>query len=817
MTTAAAKPEPYTHPNCYSTGGVSHCSPAWPLPLTGIRVHPAEENVPLRGDLDVEQQASAAILAEEEAGTLNDYDDGSIVDVDAPRSMPASFCADPVSVSPAAMFLSAFSSPVQTQPLPDSEGHVVSGYTLGPVVGYGAFSTIRTATPATGGIVAVKIIKRSDHFKKGDPSRARKQIKHEASIWASLSHEHILPLFSAHHGTYADYFFTLYCPAGSLFDILKRDGRPALPQDDAGMMFRQVVRGLRYLHEVALLVHRDIKLENVLVDESGVCRIGDFGMTRKIGEPAEEEDETAEDNNLDRFPAGQTTVHRATSLAVPASKKTPRTSLHAQSLARHRNSTSSVHTPPGSVKIQPGSLPYAAPELLLPQAGPLLPHPAQDIWALGVLLYALLTGRLPFSDSFEPRLHMKILNGAYDVPPDIGRGAERVLQGCLDRTDTSRWTIAMVDEVAWGIGWGAEGDDVTPADSDDEFEAFPLPTPSRSRSRCPPEDTIQEDPEWQYEEPRSRASLEAASRRSSSRIQRSLSRAPIIVSSRSSSSRPKLARSVSRHSRAPSPSVCALNVTATNVRSPSRVRSVSSARSPSSSRSSRFYDAALAFPNPASVERGRRREKAFGLPLSRSPSPSEAPSTPTDTHPPFSASRNVLKVRSDDVERSTSRGRPKFSRGLHSDHPYPAGTDPASELDVLDETAGWSSPSTTGAKSPAPYNGVHGHGHTPPFSAVSESSSYAPPFAQRRRTPRGQSKPPYELPRGYYAPRPRRPESYPPTRGRAPITVWPASARTPNGLHKLVIPEKVRGFLTNILTLSQPTTKLDRLTRSRSH
>jgi hypothetical protein len=42
------------------------------------------------------------------------------------------------------------------------------------------------------------------------------------------------------------------------------------------------------------------------------------------------------------------------------------------------------------------------------------------------------------------------------VPAGIGRGAELVLQGCIERSTSSRWTIAMVDEVAWGVGWGAD-------------------------------------------------------------------------------------------------------------------------------------------------------------------------------------------------------------------------------------------------------------------------------------------------------------------------------------------------------------------------
>ncbi|KAF8967125.1 kinase-like domain-containing protein, partial [Flammula alnicola] len=363
-------------------------------------------------------------------------------------------------------FLSFFHSPTPEPRNPDDQGQVIAGYTLGSIIGYGSSSIIRRASSSSGTIAAVKIIRRADLVKAGNAPQVRKRLQHEAAVWASLSHEHILPLFSAVHTSYADYFFTLYCPAGSLFDILKRDGTPALPQDDAGMMFRQVVRGLRYLHEVARFVHRDMKLENVLVDEMGVCKIGDFGMSRKIGSP-DDDDEDQEDQTelISNFMnPGNGMIHRAVSLAAPSPRRPAKSiSLHASHIinrhntTRHRNSTS-ANGP--THPFQPGSLPYAAPELLLPQTSDALrPHPSQDIWALGVMLYTLLTGRLPFYDTFEPRLQMKILNGTYTVPQGIGRGAERILQGCLERSLAQRWTIAMVDEIAWGVGWGAEGDD----------------------------------------------------------------------------------------------------------------------------------------------------------------------------------------------------------------------------------------------------------------------------------------------------------------------------------------------------------------------
>ena len=65
------------------------------------------------------------------------------------------------------------------------------------------------------------------------------------------------------------------------------------------------------------------------------------------------------------------------------------------------------------------------------------------------------------------------------MPADIGLPSERVLSGCLDTNVASRWTISMVDEVAWGIGWASQ--DSSPA-SDDEPDCDPVPAHNRTRT-----------------------------------------------------------------------------------------------------------------------------------------------------------------------------------------------------------------------------------------------------------------------------------------------------------------------------------------------
>ena len=332
------------------------------------------------------------------------------------------------SISPATAFLSKFATE-EAAPEPDDEGQEVGDYVLGRQVGYGGFSVVREAYTLEGEervCRAVKIVRKQVMGKDDiENEQLQAEFEHEIGLWRCLAHRHILPLIAVYVTNYATFCFTKLNTGGTLFDLVKIN-RQGLGRDLARRYTYQLASAVRYLHEDMRIVHRDIKLENCLIDlsgpnaatEGGHLLLCDFGLAEFM---------TTENNR---------------NLPDPYER------------AADRPPTRNIGPSETSTSIA-GSLQYASPELIMSPAG--LLSSVVDMWAFGVVVYALLVGDLPFQHMFQPRVQMMILAGEWNMDAlRKAQGAagteEEVLElvcGCLQMQSEDRWTIGQILESRW--------------------------------------------------------------------------------------------------------------------------------------------------------------------------------------------------------------------------------------------------------------------------------------------------------------------------------------------------------------------------------
>ncbi|XP_069676736.1 maternal embryonic leucine zipper kinase-like [Periplaneta americana] len=167
--------------------------------------------------------------------------------------------------------------------------------------------------------------------------------------------------------------------------------RNKLNEEESRSFFRQIVSAVAYLHSVGY-VHRDLKPENVLLDTDQVVKLIDFGLCAK--------------------PKGGLNSHLATSCGSPT---------------------------------------YAAPELVV---GKVYLGAEVDIWSMGVLLYALLCGCLPFDDNNIDRLYRKILSGNYDEPEWLSLGSKQLIRAMLQVDPKKRITMDKLMRHPWVTAGG---------------------------------------------------------------------------------------------------------------------------------------------------------------------------------------------------------------------------------------------------------------------------------------------------------------------------------------------------------------------------
>ncbi|EJD35396.1 kinase-like protein [Auricularia subglabra TFB-10046 SS5] len=147
-------------------------------------------------------------------------------------------------------------------------------------IGHGAAGTVHHGSMTWGSTterVAVKVVgvPQAHRDPSVRPSQVPQALQRELTAWCRLSHEHVLPLYGASGFGMGEYaLVSPYTENGDMGQYLKRH-----PGTDKLLLLTQVAEGLRYLHDVAGIVHGDLKCENVLISSTGSALLSDFGLS----------------------------------------------------------------------------------------------------------------------------------------------------------------------------------------------------------------------------------------------------------------------------------------------------------------------------------------------------------------------------------------------------------------------------------------------------------------------------------------------------------------------------------------------------------
>lgn len=150
-------------------------------------------------------------------------------------------------------------------------------YVIEEKIGAGGMAMVYKAVDRrTGATVALKVL--HTHFVADKETMGR--FKREARIVQQLNHPHIVPIFELGDVHDQLYLAMRYMAGGSLRLALRAETQVAV--QDSLLALGQIAAALDYAHQQGI-VHRDLKLENVLLDEEGVCYLSDFGLARMAG------------------------------------------------------------------------------------------------------------------------------------------------------------------------------------------------------------------------------------------------------------------------------------------------------------------------------------------------------------------------------------------------------------------------------------------------------------------------------------------------------------------------------------------------------
>ncbi|KAJ6558293.1 hypothetical protein B0H19DRAFT_1070820 [Mycena capillaripes] len=259
---------------------------------------------------------------------------------------------------------------------------ILGDYTLSKTLGAGSMGKVKLATHnITGEKLAVKILPRTMSTAPKDASKETRTLR-EAALSMLLHHPYICGMREMIVHQHHYYMVFEYVNGGQMLDYIISHGR--LRERVARKFARQIASALDYCHRNNV-VHRDLKIENILISQTGNIKIIDFGL-------------------------------------------------------------SNLYDPVAHLSTFCGSLYFAAPELLNAKV---YTGPEVDVWSFGVVLYVLVCGKVPFDDQSMPALHAKIKRGLVEYPVWLSAECKHILSRMLVTNPALRAPLSEILAHPW--------------------------------------------------------------------------------------------------------------------------------------------------------------------------------------------------------------------------------------------------------------------------------------------------------------------------------------------------------------------------------
>jgi len=315
-------------------------------------------------------------------------------------------------------------------------GTKVHKYELVRLIGKGGMGTVWAAHDTKlGRKVAIKFL----HKKASRKKEFRERFLAEARATAQFNHENIVTIHDAGEYSGLSYLVLEYLEGESLAERLK--GR-TMPYVQAIQTMIPVVRALAEAHALGI-VHRDLKPANIFVSRAGSIKVLDFGLAKLFageesgssqGEPSLE----ALQKHLERAEAQEedSQVSGVSSVGTSA--------LTATTGKRRLHDSETELTEVGAIM---GTYAFMSPE----QWGLDSIDHLTDLWAVGVILYRMMSGEHPFGSKATNNIMAHIMRrdepvrSIREVVPDVPGDVADVVASCLQKSKSNR--IASADEL----------------------------------------------------------------------------------------------------------------------------------------------------------------------------------------------------------------------------------------------------------------------------------------------------------------------------------------------------------------------------------